>query len=249
MGFLDEFSKKRWAKEGNDKPAPQSGAPRFLFLLATHFWKLVSANLLFVVFSLPLFTLPAALSALNRVCVKLVREGNCLLWPEFRDEFRAALGSGFLLGLPYGLLLAGSYYLLSLGLSNAANVFGMLFSALGICALLCCAIFGSWAFVLKAMLALPNRDIQKNARALAMLEIRRTLAVLGTEALAAFLMIALFPYSLALWVFLLPALGQFAIVSMMNSRIQERVIDPFETEAPREGSGEKTGQQNADNRD
>ena len=249
MGYLDELSKKRWVREGNDKPVPTSGLPRFGFLLATHFWKLMSASLLFVVFSLPLFTLPAALSALNRVCVKLVREGNCLLWQEFWDEFRSALGSGLLLGLPYAALLIGSYYLLSLGISNAASVFGMLFFALGACALLYCAVFGSWAFVLKAMLDLPNRDIQKNARALAMMEIRRTLAVLGIEALAVFLMLALFPYSLALWVLLLPALSQLAIVSLLNSRIQERVIDPFETEAPREGSGEKTGQQNADNRD
>ena len=228
MGFLEEFSKKRWMKEGDDRPVPQSGIARYGFLLATHFWKLVAGNLLFVVFSLPIITLPAALTALNRVCVKLVREGNCLLWPEFRDEFCASLGSGLLLGLPYGLLLVGSYYLLSLGLSNASSVFGMLFFMLGFCALLVCAVFGSWAFVLKSMLSLPNRDIQKNARVLAMLEIRRTLAVLGTEALTGFVTFALFPYSLALLILLVPALSQFTIVSLMNGRIQERVIAPFE---------------------
>lgn len=228
MSYFEQLAKKRWMKEGADRPVPQSGIARYGFLLATHFGKLISANFLFVVFALPVFTLPAALTALNRVCVKLVREGNCLLWPEFWDEFRASLGSGLLLGLPYAALLMVSYYLLSLGLSNAASVFGMLFFALGTCALLFCAIFGSWAFVLKAMLALPNRDIHKNARILSMLEIRRTLAVLGTEALAAFLIFALFPYSLALWALLVPALGQFTIVSLMNSRIQERVVAPYE---------------------
>lgn len=214
-------------KEGNDRPVPQSGIARYWFLLMTHFWKLIAANLLFVIFSLPVITLPAALTALNRVCVKLVREGNCLLWPEFRDELRASLGSSLLLGLPYAALLAVSYYLLSLGISNASSVFGMLFSALGLCALFICVIFESWAFVLKAILALPNRDIRKNARVLAMLEIRRTLAALGIEALLLFLVFALFPYSLALLALLIPALGQFTIVSLLNSRIQERVIDPF----------------------
>ncbi len=228
MGYFEQLAQKRWTKEGNDRPVPQSGIARYGFLLATYFGKLVSANLLFVVFSLPVFTLPAALTALNRVCVKLVREGNCLLWQEFWDEFRASLGASLLLGLPYAALLTVSYYLLSLGISNAENAFGVLFFALGACALLFCAAFGSWAFVLKAMLALPNRDIQKNARILSVLEIRRTLAVLGTEALAAFLMLALFPYSLALWAFLIPALGQFTIVSLMNSRIQERVVAPYE---------------------
>jgi uncharacterized membrane protein YesL len=228
MGFLDELSKKRWAKEGDDRPVPQSGIARYGFLVMTHFWKLVAANLLFFVLSLPIVTLPAALTALNRVCVKLVREGNCLLWPEFRDEFRASLGSSLLLGLPYGFLIAASYYLLSLGISNAASIFGILFSMLGIFALLVCAVFGSWAFVLKSMLPLPNRDIQKNARALAIIEIRRTLAVLGIEALTVFIMLAFFPYSLSLFVLLIPALGQFTVVSLMNSRVQERVIAPFE---------------------
>lgn len=228
MGYFEQLAKKRWMKEGDDRPVPQSGIARYGFLLVTHFGKLVSANLLFVVFSLPVVTLPAALVALNRVCVKLVREGNCLLWAEFWDEFRASLRSGFLLGLPYALLLAVSYYLLSLGASNATSVFGMLFSALGLCAFLFCAVFGSWAFVLKAMLPLPNRDIQKNARALALLEIRRTLAILGVEALQLFLTLALFPYSVVFLALLLPALGQLAIVSLMNGPVQERVVAPFE---------------------
>jgi hypothetical protein len=48
------------------------------------------------------------------------------------------------------------------------------------------------------------------------------------EALTVFITLALFPYSLVLLVLLIPALGQFTIVSLMNSRIQERIIAPFE---------------------
>lgn len=232
MSGIGERAKQRWQKEGDDRPVPQGGLPRYGFLLVSHFWKLVSANLLFLACSLPIVTFPASLTALNRVCVQLVREGNCFVLQEFWGEFRASLGSSLLLGLPYGVLLTASYYLLSLGLSNSGSIYGMLFSAAGLSALLFSAIFGSWAFVLKAMIALPNRDIQKNARALSMLEIRRTLAALGVEALLVFAVLALFPYSLALVAVLLPALGQFTIVSLFNSRIQARVIAPFEAHHP-----------------
>lgn len=228
MDDLSERAKKRWMKEGNDKPVPKSGFPRYWFLLVSHFWKLIGANLLFLAFSLPLLTLPASLTALNRVCIKLVREGNCFLWQEFWGEFRSSLWQSLLLGLPYGALLAGSYYMLSLGISNASTIYGICFSAIGLSMLLFCVGFGSWAFVLIAMVALPNRDIQRNARVLAMLELKRTFAVFGLGALTMFLTLVLYPFSLVFQLFLLPAFMQFTVCFLMSDRIQERVIAPYE---------------------
>ncbi|MEA4871118.1 MAG: YesL family protein [Christensenella sp.] len=215
-------------KEGRDRPVPQSGWARYGFLLVSHFWKLMAANLLFLLFSLPILTMPAALAALNRVCIKLVREGNCLLWEEFRGEFRASLVKGLLIGLPYGLLLAASYYLLSLARSNSGSIYGIAFFALGLCAFYACASFGSWAFVLLAMLELPVRSLQQNARALTALEFKRTLAAMGITVLSVFLTLALFPYSVVLVVLLLPAIGQFSIVSLYYPAVLARVIAPYE---------------------
>ena len=88
MGFFEDLGNRNWKKEGEGKPAPSHGRERFFYLLRTHFWKLITLNLLFLLFSIPVVTLPAALCAMNRVLIKLTRDGNCLLWMEFRDEFK-----------------------------------------------------------------------------------------------------------------------------------------------------------------
>lgn len=237
MGFWDDAAKRRWMKEGTDEPVPAEGIARYWFLLRTHAGKLIAANLLFLLFSLPLVTLPGSLSALNRVCVKLVKDGNCLLWPEFIEEFRASFASGLLLGLPLGALLAASYYLLSLGISNSGTLYSVLFSALGCLALLFCASFGSWAFVLRAMLALPNRDIRTNARILSLVETKRTAAAVAIQAVLVIGTFSLFPLSLVLVLFLFPALGQFSIVSLYYPPVRKRIVAPFEAaQAERAGA-------------
>ncbi len=228
MGPLGRIANRRWLKEGSDAPVPERGAKRYFFLLGTHFWKLVSANLLFLAFSIPLVTLPAALCALNRVCMKLVRDGNCLLWQEFWGEFRGSFASGLLLGLPFGVCFAASYYLLSLGLTNGSTIYGLLFYALGLFLLIVSSLYGSWAFVFKSVLALPNRDLIRNTRALAALEIRRDLAILGTLLVSGLIEVLLFPLSLVLIIPLLPALTQFTLCFLINPPMQARIIAPYE---------------------
>lgn len=73
---------------------PEGGIQRYALLLTTHFRTLVGLNLLFVLFSLPVITLPAALCAMNRVCMLLIRKGCCFLWQDFRQEFRRSFARG-----------------------------------------------------------------------------------------------------------------------------------------------------------
>ena len=228
MGCFERLSEKRWKKEGDDRPVPQGGAKRYFFLLGTHFWKLMTGNLLFIAFSVPVVTLPASLAALNRVCIKLVRDGNCLLWQEFWEEWKSGFLSSLLLGVPYGAGLAASYYLFSLGLSNAQGVYGVLFTALGILALVAAMLGGSWAFVLKSMLALENRDVRRNARILAMTEGKRDLMIAGVLLIAGATAVLLFPVSLFAIVLILPAITQLTLCSIVNTPVQKRVIAPFE---------------------
>ena len=99
--------KDRWRREGAGRPAPESGWRRVGVMGLTHFWKLIRVNLLFVLFSLPVLTLPAALTALDRVCVVIYKEGNIFLWDEFWKEFRRSFARTILPGLGFGLLLFG----------------------------------------------------------------------------------------------------------------------------------------------
>ena len=80
----------KFEKEGAGLPMPEGGPARYFSLLISNIWKLVGANVLFVLFSLPLITLPAALCALNRVCILIYKNGSCYLWQDFVGEFRAS---------------------------------------------------------------------------------------------------------------------------------------------------------------
>lgn len=228
MGFVDNLTKKRWQKEGADKPVPTAGLRLYLFLLSTHFWKLVRVNLLFLAFCLPVFTIPAALCGLNRVLIRLVREGNCFVWPEFRQEFKQSLFKRLPLGLLFGCGLFAAYYLLSLGLSNWQSLYGLLFFALGLAALYQTALHGAWAFALAAMLDLSNRDLLKNARCLAALEGKRSLGIAALCIAHGLLLLLLFPVSLLFGVTLSFSFTRFSICFLIDPPVQARVIGPYE---------------------
>ncbi len=224
---LTEKLTGRAARESGH-PVPARGVRRYLYLLCTNFWKLIGLNLLFLLFSLPIVTLPAALCALNRVAVKLVRDGYCLLWLEFRDEFKCEFFKSLPIGALSLALFGAAYYLLSLSLSNPASVYGMLFGVLGLTVLLLCTALSAYAFLMLPMLALQNRDILSNAYRLALLGGWRTLAALGVCFSTAALLASLFPVGLALLALFAFSFTQFTLCALLNPVIQRYVIAPYE---------------------
>lgn len=234
MGMLESFGQRRFMKEGAGKPVPERGAGRFFVILGTNIWKLLSLNLLFVLFSLPVVTLPAALIAQNHVCVQLVRRGYVLLWQEFWDEFRRSFLRSLPLGLLFGGGLAAAYYLLSLGASNAGSVYGMLFAASGLFFAALFLLWGAWTFVLAAMLDAGNRVALRNARVLLCSEWRRDLGILCTLLSAGAPALLLFPFSLIGIALLLPTLVQYIVCFLINTPVQARILDPFAQSEKRE---------------
>ena len=104
-------------REGRGLPAPREGARRFFYLFWNHAWKLIRLNLLFLACCIPVVTMPAALCAMDRALIVLVREGNVLLWEEFRDEFKKDFWRSLPLGLLFGGLLFLGYFIgVALGL-------------------------------------------------------------------------------------------------------------------------------------
>ncbi len=76
------------------KDAPATGLRLFGRDPRREWWELVKLNLLFVVFSLPLVTLPAAHAAAVRISVAMVEDRNIYLWRDFRSAFVRAVGRG-----------------------------------------------------------------------------------------------------------------------------------------------------------
>lgn len=220
---------KNYEIEGPDIPMPERGAARFFAVFFSHFWKLICVNILFVVFSLPVVTMPASLCAMNRVLIKLVREGNVMLWQEFRDEFKADLLSSILPGFLFGMPIFSGYFFIRLALANAEYAgMRLTFWSLGICLLLFSICIGEYYFVMKAELDLSGKDLLKNA---VLLSLATPLPSLLSFAVAVIFMLvsaALMPVSILLIFFAFPVLAQYIVCFILNNVIQEKIITPYE---------------------
>ncbi len=239
-----------WLKNQNEPakedalPAPESGAKRWFYLLYTHFSKFIAVNVLFVVFSLPIVTLPASLCGMNRVLIKLWRDGNCFVWTEFIGEFKSSVLRALPLGILSGGLLFASYYCASLCISNSAEILSLAFGTLGALFCLSGLLIGSYGFVLFPMLDLKGSQILRNAACLIMLEGKRDILILCCCAVSAFLCAFAFPVSLAFMLFLHFSLTQFIICALVNEVAQRRIIEPFEN-AQGASDGEQDDSENS----
>lgn len=231
-GFWEKLGAKRFAPgAGVVDPPPNGGWKRFFFILETHFWKLITLNLLFLAFSIPVITIPAAFCGMNRVLIKLYREGNCFLWTEFWKEFRANLWKAIPFGLIGGFSLFASYYFLSLGVSTAEDRVALLPAAIGILLLVFAVLFLNYVFVFLPTLELKNGSIAKNAFIFLLTEWKSNFAILASVGVTAAFGAMLFPYSLFTLVFFSCSLMQYAVCAAVNGPLQKRIIGPYEERA------------------
>ena len=223
MGFFG-----RTGREGAGRPLPRRGLKRLVLISATHFWKLMGANLLFVFFSLPVITLPAALCALNRVCLLIYREGNSLLWLDFWGEFRQSFLRSLLPGALFGAAVFTPYFLMSLGAANGAYpVWCMLFWSLGIALTAGGLLWGAYFFALVPLLELGNMGVLKGAFLLCMLRPGRALLALLIMLGMAFTAAVLMPVFLfALLLFWFAAL-QMGVCCLVNGAADEFILEPY----------------------
>ncbi len=223
-------------REGTDQLAPKEGIAKYFYLLWNHAWKLIGVNLLFLAFSLPVVTLPAALCAMNRVLIKLVRESNVFLWEEFRDEFKSDFLRSLPLGLLFGALLFLGYFLISFGMANYSNLVGMLAFAIGIVTLVFSMSRAIYAFLMRAMFALKTRDLLKNANIMAATRGGRGLIAVGILLVCYALVAMFFPYSLIVVLLFGFSLMQYTLCFVLNTPIQDRIISPWEKMQKKEES-------------
>ena len=227
--FWERLGAKRFAPgKGVTAPPPEKGWRRFLFVLATHFWKLVSLNLLFLAFSIPIVTIPAAFCGLNRAVIKLYREGNCFIWMEFYMEFRTNLLKAMPFGIVGALCLFASYYFLSLGTSMSSDGIDVTATAFGLLLLVFTVLFLNYAFVLLPTIDLNNGQIARNAFIFLSTEWKTNLIILSSLAATVLFTVSLFPYSLVLLVLFSISFQQYIVCIAVNVPLQKRIIGPYE---------------------
>ena len=108
-----------WTREGKGIPkdAPKkTGLALALDILAREWWELVKLNLLFLLASLPLVTLPAATFATARICHRMVEDQNVYLLRDFLEALRDGVLRATLWALVSGAgLVLGIYAIVTYG--------------------------------------------------------------------------------------------------------------------------------------
>ena len=215
-------------KEGRGTAAPPCGWQRAGVMALTHFWKLVALNVLFIVFSLPVVTLPAALTALNRVCVMIYRDGNIFLWHEFRKEFCRSFVRSLIPGLGFSLLLFGGYFFMSLGNGNSGRGFtAIVFWSLGILMSGTGLVAGEIFFIIISVLEIRIFDAWKNAVILCFAKPGQSITILLIIAALSVAIAAMMPLGLALLLLIWVVLAQYPICFIVYDLIERMILIPY----------------------
>ncbi|MBB4216469.1 putative membrane protein YesL [Rhizobium sp. BK212] len=101
-----QWLREMWTREGPGIPkdAPKkTGLALFAEILVREWWEMVKLNILFILASLLVVTLPAALVAMARVSVTFVEDRNTYLLRDFTEAFLRY----FWRATAWGLVLAG----------------------------------------------------------------------------------------------------------------------------------------------
>ena len=195
---------RRWYEPKKDTPGIDKNAPKkkgFALFLET-FWReffpLLKLNLLFLLSCIPIVTIPAAITAANRITVTMVRDRNYFMWTDywaaFKRDFWHSLLGGLLLAVALGLFGLSTWFYFML--SQSFQKFFLILAGCSACLLLTAYFTFLYFFPMLAMVDLPTMTLLKNSIIMSYSCFKRTLpAALITLALSA-VCVGLFPYSL-----------------------------------------------------
>lgn len=216
MGMLGFSGYK--SSPGVQGPPPTKGWARYKFIVQNHFFRLMKLNLLFVVFCIPVFTIPASIAGMTSVLMCLVREGNTFMWSDFWREFKTDFPQRMLIWFLLQILPNAIWYIPNaLGYEGLAYMISVALSSLFF-------IVTCYWFPMIVKLDLTVWQALRNAVLLVVLEWKRSLILLVLSLVFRFVTTLLYPYSI-----LLLLLGAFTFLQLAasvigNDTINERLL-------------------------
>lgn len=228
---MDVFKKVMDWYQGNDDretEPPRGGMKRVWYLLINYAGKLVIVNVLFLICCSPVFTIPAALSALNCYVGKLFRVGYGMEFSDYWKEFRESLWKNIPLGIVNGVIAFYAYYLLSLAGNFAGSAWEGIVTGIGLGVAAALVLLGSYSFLLTSVLDLPGRYILKNAGILIFLEWRSSLLLILETIIFWGIILVFVPYTILPLLLVGFSLHHLILHALLWPGIRKRIIDPFE---------------------
>lgn len=183
-------------REAGPSGPPPTGLRLLWATLRREWWRLIKANILFWLCCLPLVTIPAALKALSRVCITLLRGEPCDLgpdwWTAFRDGFLRTTGAGALAALALFAVGSGVRFY---GMAMAENGLLAVPALLLLILELVLALSLTPLFLLLEFSELGLRDALRSAVLLTLVRLPQSLAILLILGVMATGYVLAYPYS------------------------------------------------------
>ncbi len=208
------------------KKLPERGVKLFFYLLWTHFTKVLFANALFLLFSLPLVTVPAALSALSRIFILLIRDGYVNVWQDFIKEFKTSFLKSTAIGVVYAVFtalmyLASKVYPRVNGISETGGA--VIFSA-AVALMLLASAAACYAFSMNAQFNLKMGAIIKNSLLLLFYSLKNTFVLIALSIAFNFVVIYFFPGSMPLPLTFFIAAYQLAVCVTVKTPFEKYLM-------------------------
>lgn len=233
---------RRWYEPRNDRPDIPKDAPkkkgfaRFFETIWREFFNLLKLNLLFVLSCIPIVTIPAALTAMSRICVTMVWDQNSFMWHDYWTAFKRDFWQSTIGGLVFALALAA--FSISTWFYNQmalANQIFMIFAAISGCMILLTLVAAMYYFPMVAMVALPTGKMLKNAVVLPFLAMKRTLPAFLITLVLHILGIGMLPMSIIFVVAIEFSLCSFISCFFIVKPIEEKILG-IEEEKPEQAA-------------
>ncbi|MDC9836770.1 YesL family protein [Rhizobium binxianense] len=210
-----QWLRDMWTKEGPGiaKDAPKrTGLALFAEILVREWWEMVKLNILFILASLLVVTLPAALVAMARVSVALVEDRNTYLLRDFTDAFLRYFWRATAWGLALtGALAIGIHAIVTYAAGARDNLLLSVPLAITLVATAFAAVLACHLIVLMVMRDLPALRLLRLA---ALASVIRPLPALAALAVVASLWLAhilFYPVSVFMPATFNFSLGMFAV--------------------------------------
>jgi uncharacterized membrane protein YesL len=221
-----------FTKEGPGalKDEPHAKGLRLFFqLLILNFWKLITLNFLFILFSIPVVTFPAAHCAITRVLRGMVDEELIFPWRDFLKAFRENFKQSLVYGIYLVLTGAVMYLGVAFYLANASDALMMVSSAVFLAAILVISIMNLYIPLMVVSVRLRFIVILNNAFRLSFIALWKNLLAFVIIAALVVTAVLLFPYSVLLIALLFFSFSGFTACFVGWPVIKKCVIIESET--------------------
>lgn len=208
--FSKGIFRERIPAEGSTE---KQGMGLFFNIVFQNLPELLRLNFLFILFCVPVVTIPAAVTAMSNVTLKMAREEVFFFREDFIGSFKQNFGKSLAFGIPALLILAAAVYLIPF-YRSAVNISPAFYAPLALVVLTSIFVLlaGMYAFPMLAAVELPLGRIIRNCAILAVVRLPYNAAALSGAAFLWLLVIVSLPVSLLIILTYL-----FSLVSFIGS--------------------------------